>query len=147
VIKINDTIFVHGGISRRFSTWPLKRINNILRLELWDMRWAAITSGNARIEESNRLIFYNPNGPLWLRSLAQYRKESEALVDEILFNLKAQHMVIAHTPQIIKEDMKRLGGKIWIIDTGISEIFRSQGGYLSALIIKNGKFSRKDDFK
>jgi hypothetical protein len=56
-------------------------------------------------------------------------------------------MVIAHTPQIIKEDMKRYGGKIWIIDTGISEVYWSSGGYLCALIIKNGKFSRKDDFK
>ena len=148
VIKINDTIFVHGGINRKFSKWKLKDMNNRLRTELWDMRWAAITSGNSRIEERDRQIFYDPEGPLWFRRLAQYRgKDYEVVVDEILANLKAQHMVIAHTPQIIKEDMKRFDGKIWIIDTGISETFRSSGGYLSALIIKNGKFSKKDDFK
>jgi hypothetical protein len=147
VLKINDTIFVHGGISQRFSTWKLKEINKRLRLELSDLRWAVITSGKTSIRESERLIVYDPEGPLWFRSLAQYRgKDYEKIVDEILLNLKAQRMVIAHTPQIIKEDMKRFGGKIWIIDTGISEVFRSSGGYLSALIIENGKFSRKDDF-
>ncbi len=147
VIKINDTIFVHGGISQRFSKWKLKEINNRLRLELSDMRRAVMTSGKANIEERNRLIIYRSEGPLWFRRLAQYRgKDYVKVVDEILLNLKAQHMVIAHTPQIIKEDMKRFGGKIWRIDTGISEVFRSSGGYLSALIIENGKFSRKDDF-
>ena len=147
VIKINDTIFVHGGISSKFSTWKLKDTNNRLRLELRDLRWAAITSGKANIAERDREIVYETEGPLWFRSLAQYRgKDFETVVDTILLNLKAQHMVIAHTPQIIKKDMKRFGGKIWIIDTAISEVFRPGGGFLSALIIKNGKFSRKYDF-
>ena len=148
VIKINDTIFVHGGISQSFSSkWKLKDINNRLRLELSDLRRAAITSSKANIEERNRLIVYVPEGPLWFRGLAQYRgKDWETVVDTILLNLKAQHIVIGHTPQINKKDMKRFGGKIWIIDTGISETFRPGGGFLSALIIKNGKFSRKYDF-
>ncbi|NOR52934.1 MAG: hypothetical protein GQ536_02450 [Candidatus Aminicenantes bacterium] len=148
VIKINDTLFVHGGISQRFSkAWKLKEINNRLRVELSDLRRAAITSGKANIDERNRLILYHPEGPLWFRGLAQNRgKDYEKIVDKILLKLKAQHMVIGHTPQRIKKDMKRFGGKIWIIDTGISEAFRPQGGYLSALIIENGKFSRKYDF-
>lgn len=148
VIKINDTIFVHGGISQRFSNRKLKDINHRLRLELSDQRRAVITSGNPYIAEHNQVYVFKPEGPLWFRGLAQYRgKDYETVVDTILSNLKAKHMVIAHTPQIIKEDMKRYDGKIWIIDTGISEVFRSSGGYLSALIIENGKFSRKDDFK
>ncbi|MCK4644934.1 MAG: metallophosphoesterase [Candidatus Aminicenantes bacterium] len=147
VIKINDTIFVHGGIHQRFSTKKLKEINNRLRLELKDYRWAAITSGKPNIDERNRLIVYVSEGPLWFRGLAQYRgKDWETVVDTILLNLKAQNIVIGHTPQINKKDMKRFGGKIWIIDTAISETFRSSGGFLSALIIENGKFSRKYDF-
>jgi hypothetical protein len=145
VIKINDTIFVHGGISPRFSTWKLKDINNRLRLELRDQRRAIISSGNPSIKGHNQVFIFNPVGPLWDRSLAQYRgKGSGKVADEILLNLKAQHMVIGHTPQIIKKDMKRFDGKIWIIDTAISN--RRGGGFLSALIIKNGKFSRKYDF-
>ncbi len=148
VIKINDTIFVHGGVSQRFSKWKLKEINNRLRLELSDIRRAVMTSGRPNIEERNRLIIYRSEGPLWFRRLAQYRgKDYEAVIDTILSNLKAKHMVIAHTPLIIRKDMIRFGGKIWIIDTGISEVFRSSGGYLFALIIKNGKFSRKYNFE
>ncbi len=147
VIKINDTIFAHAGIGQKFSTWKLKKINDRLRRELSDMRWATITSSRPNIGERDRLIVFNSDGPLWLRRLAQYReKDFMQVVNEILLKLKAQHMVIAHTPQIIQEDMMRYGGKIWIIDTGISEVFRSSGGYLCALIIENGKFSRKDDF-
>ena len=52
-------------------------------------------------------------------------------------------MVIAHTPpvgsRIVSEEyLSRFQGRIWIIDTGISE---SYGGFLSALIIENGKFT------
>jgi hypothetical protein len=61
-----------------------------------------------------------------------------------LLNLKAKHIVIGHTQLIIKGKTKRFGGKIWDADTAISN--RRGGGFLSALIIKNGKFSRKYDF-
>ena len=147
VIKINNIIFVHGGISERFSKWKLKDINDRLRLELTDLRRAVITSSPAYIGEGDRIFVYNINGPLWFRNLARFDEEDYMeVVNEILSNLKAQYMVIAHTPRIIKEDMIRFGGKVWIIDTGISEVFRPQGGFLSALIIENGKFFRKDDF-
>jgi hypothetical protein len=149
VIKINDTIFVHGGISESFSsTWKLKDLNYRLRSELSDQRRAKMTSSNPNIKGHDRRIVYEPEGPLWYRRLAQNRgKDWETVVDTILLKLKAQHMVIGHTPQKNKKDMKRFGGKVWIIDTGISEAFRSWGGYLSALIIENGKFLRKYDFK
>lgn len=147
VIKINDTIFVHGGISQRFSSkWKLKEINNRLRVELSDLRRAEMTSGKANIAERNRLIVYHPEGPLWFRDLAEKGKEYENIVDKILRDLKAQHIVSGHTRQKNTKEMERFGGKIWIIDTGISEVFRPSGGFLSALIIENGKFTRKYDF-
>jgi hypothetical protein len=149
VIKINDTIFVHGGISQRFSDWKLKNINNRLRLELSDQRRAVMSSGNPYIKGHDQIFVFNAEGPLWFRGLAQYpeKKEWETVVDTILLNLKAKHIVIGHTQLIIKGKTKRFGGKIWDTDTAISGKLRSSGGYLSALIIENGKFSIKDDFK
>jgi hypothetical protein len=49
-------------------------------------------------------------------------------------------MIIAHTPKIPRNinDMQRFGGKVWIVDTGISRVY---GGPPSALIIQNGNFS------
>ncbi len=138
VIKINDVIFVHGGISERYSRWKLEDINERLRLELLSL---------IRGFPIDRQIVYDPDGPLWYRDLAQPQIKDEDLkteADRILQNLGARYMVIAHTPRLIrsKDDMKRFGGRIWVIDTGIGEAYRSMGGRPTALIIENGdKFS------
>ncbi len=129
VIKINETIFVHGGISMAYSTWKLKDINMHVRRELKGL-------------EPYKLV-YESGGPLWFRDLA--RKDEDVFkqdVDSIFTNLKSKSMVIAHTPRtgsivVSKENMSRFQGRVWIIDTGISEYY---GGHLSALIIENDNF-------
>ncbi len=141
VIKINDIIFVHGGISEKFSKWKLENINNRLRIELDDLRWAAMNYKPPNIPGYRRQIVYEPNGPYWYRDLALMdENDFKEEMDRILTNLKAQHMVIAHTPRLIKtkDDMQRFQGRIWIIDTGISKAY---GGHLSVLIIEDGKFT------
>jgi hypothetical protein len=144
VIKINDIIFVHGGISERFSKWKLEDLNNRVRLELEDLRQAAMNFTAPKIPEYQRQVVYEPDGPYWYRGFATMDQENfKENVDRILSNLKADYMVIAHTPRVIKkkEDMELFQGRIWIIDTGISEIYRKKiGGRLSALIIDKGKF-------
>jgi hypothetical protein len=144
VIKINNIIFVHGGISERFSKWKLKAINNRLRLELEDMRRAAMNSTLPKIPGYQRQIVYEPNGPYWYRGFATTDQNAfKENVDRILKNLEAEYMVIAHTPKVpkTKKDMQLFEGRIWIIDTGISELYRTQiGGRISALIIEKGKF-------
>lgn len=138
VIKINKIIFVHGGISEKFSKWTIEDINQQLRFELSDL---------ARADEMRQLpnisrlqVVYREDGPLWYRELASVPEEDmREEVDRILTNLGAERMVIAHTPQIAatRESMRRFGGKVWIIDTGIS---RAYGGPLSALIIEGDEF-------
>lgn len=133
VIKINDIIFVHGGISEKFSTWKLEKINDRMRLEL-----NSFISGNP-IEDLQ--VVYDPNGPLWNRDLSLPKINEEDLkpgVDKILKNLGARYVVVAHTPHLIttKTDMKRFDGRIWIIDTGISRVYRP-GGRETALIIED----------
>ncbi len=144
VIKINNIIFVHGGISEKFSTWGLKKINNRLRLELEDLRRAAMNFTRPMIPEYQRQIVWEPNGPYWYRDFATSDQDDfKENVDRILKNLKVEYMVIAHTPKVVKtkEDMQLFQGRIWRIDTGISELYRTHmGGRLSALIIDNGEF-------
>jgi len=144
VIKINNTIFVHGGISERFSKWELKSINNRLRVELEDLRRAAMNFTAPKIPDYHRQIVYEPDGPYWYRGYTTMDQNAfKETVDRILNNLEAEYMVIAHTPRLIKtkEDMQLFQGRIWIIDTGISEPYRIyMGGRLSALIIDKGKF-------
>jgi len=138
VIRINDIIFVHGGISEEFSTWKLKDINDQTRRELDAFRNSIIFSMPPRL--TVRRIVYEPSGPLWYRDLAQKNEDDfKENVDRILHNLDANYMIIAHTPRKIRnmDDMSRFDGRIWIIDTGISDAY---GGYLSALIINKGVF-------
>jgi hypothetical protein len=137
VIKINDIVFVHGGINEKYSRWNIETLNERLRHELAALAKAAENSeplNNDPLE-----IAFKPDSPLWLRDLATVPEpDLKEEVDRTLDNLGAKAMIIAHTPRIptIKE-MRRLDGKIWIIDTGISRVY---GGRLSALIIKDGDF-------
>lgn len=139
VIKINDTVFVHGGISEEFSRWKLEDINNRLRHELAVFQKAILNlspPADMKLE-----IVYRSNGPLWYRELALANGSvSEEQVDRILNNLEARQIIVAHTPRLVLtiNDMRRFGGKIWIVDTGIS---RAYGGHMRALIINDGQFS------
>jgi hypothetical protein len=131
VIKINDTVFVHGGISEKYSTWKLQDINDRLYKEF--QKWF-------RGDSFKPTIIFDEEGPLWFRRLAEWdQKDYLPQVDKILSNLKAKHMVIAHTP-VVADNMKRFGDKVYVIDTGISSIYKRAGGFLSALIIENGNF-------
>ncbi len=139
VIKINGIIFVHGGISERFSKWKIEDINDRLRFELADLRQEAETGRPSNLQR--RQVVYDEYGPLWYRELASVAEEDlRDEVNRILANLAAEKIVIAHTPRIAatKEEMKRFDGKVWVVDTGIS---RAYGGRLSALIIENGEFT------
>ena len=133
VIKINDTIFVHGGIGQKFSTWKLEEINAMMQRELtWALR--------GQVFEPQ--ILFQRDSPLWFRGLA-LNASSRGEVETILSNLGAQRIVIAHTPQLINplspSDISRFNGKVWIIDTGISRAYWPSGGKLSALIIDKGE--------
>jgi hypothetical protein len=130
VIKINDVVFVHGGISERFSKIPLEKINSDLRYEL------ELAMRGAKFRPR---IMYAPNSPLWYRDLANDEKSMTGEVDRILANLKAKRMVVGHSPHGFGtlRTMERFGGRIFVIDTGISARY---GGHYSALIIENQNF-------
>ena len=143
IIKINDIVFVHGGISENFSKWPLKEINDTYRAELDDIRNVILNPGRMpKIPGYDRQLYNEGDGPLWYRAMAQAQKDFADDVDRILANLKANHVVIAHTPntRVGEEEMKRYGGKVWIIDTGIADYYRPIGGHVAALIIEGDHF-------
>ena len=139
VIKINNIIFTHGGINKKYSDWKLVDINETLRREL---------SFLSRGVSINRTIAYQPDSPLWYRDFA--RGEENGLKEDleyVLNNLNADCMVIGHTvidkANFSVEDLKHFDGKVWAIDTGISKAY---WGKLSALIINEGKFQLWGEF-
>lgn len=145
VIKINDIVFSHGGISERFSDWPIQKINNTIRQELNTYRLAYKRGLTPRMK---RQILYMPDSPQWNRDFATKGEKSyQQVVDKILRNLNAKYMVIAHTPPgspVIPENQQdeivyrtRFNKKIWMIDTGISDYYY---GIMSYLRIDEGNF-------
>jgi hypothetical protein len=145
VIKINDVVFAHGGVSEKYSTWPLQKINDVMRVELDTFRLAFKRGIQQTIQPE---ILYKADSPLWNRDIALKDEKSYGdAIDKILKNLGARHMVIAHTPPgspVIPENQEdevrfrsRFDKKIWMIDTGIAEYYH---GIMSYLLIQNGEF-------
>ena len=144
VIKIDDVVFVHGGISEEMSKWPLREINTVMRTEL--EYFQAVMRSPQRVTRAFKpKLVYNSDGPLWFRGLAE-KKNIQAEVDRILANLDARAMVIGHnyfdyrggsSQSLTRDLVSRFQDKVWIMDTGISG---SYGGVPSALIYDHGEF-------
>ena len=124
VIKIGETLFVHGGISPRFADWKIRDINETVRRELKDFR--LLKEGITIAED----------GPLWYRGLAQGDEEELAAhVDTVLANYGVKRIVIGHTPTA-GAVMPRFGGKVLMIDVGLSKYY---GRRRACLVIENGE--------
>jgi len=140
IIKINNIVFIHGGVSERLSTWDLSKLNTTVRKELIKIR--SVQVYNRPYDGIPFKIAFRADGLYWYRGLALNSEDSfQPNVDRILSNLKADHMVIGHTTLKTNaeslEDISRFKGKILTIDTGISAFY---GSRIAALIIQNGEF-------
>ncbi len=125
VIKINDTLYVHGGISPRLLPMTLGEINGEVAEELRDFTKLVPDS-----------LVISEDGPLWYRGLAQ--GSESALTDHVYKLLQtygAKRVVIGHTPTP-GAVIQRFGGKVLLIDVGISEYF---GSRRACLILEDGK--------
>ncbi len=115
VIQINNTLFLHGGISPKYADTGIRKINQRVRDELAD---------------PNRLqggIVLDQNGPLWYRGLALgEERELTSHVQKVLKNYGVERIVTSHTYSegAVKP---RFGGKVLLIDVGISRYYTGYG--------------------
>ena len=143
VIKIDGTLFVHGGLSQRYAAIPLEDINRRVA--------AALAVGESEAES----ILDDADGPLWYRGHVTREPDADASaaprpggtppaaarpsIDEeltaVLRAVDARRIVIGHTPVLTGIAISQ-GGRLVRIDTGIS---RAYGGKLSFLEIKGGR--------
>ena len=124
VIKINDMVFLHGGISPRYVATPISEINRRVLAELEDP---------SKLQGS---ILVDEEGPLWYRGLAQGDQRALApQVETVLRNLGAARIVIGHTP-VAGAVLPRFGGKVILIDVGMSRFYF---GAQACLLVENGK--------
>ena len=122
VIKINDILFMHGGLSQQWIDLSLDKINGGVRTYL------TTGGGNGHLVRSN--------GPLWYRAWARNRGEAlAALCDPVFKKFGVRHAVIGHTPQ--RGVIALGGGRVICVDTGMSARY---GGPAAALVIEKGAY-------
>ncbi len=126
VIKIDRTLFVHGGLGAKYADWTIDRINGEVRAELND--FTRLHGGIVTDEE----------GPLWYRDLATGDEERLApLVDDLLQHFDVDRIVIGHS-YAQAAITPRFGGKVVLIDIGLSRVYDNIGK-MGCLEIKDGK--------
>ena len=121
IVKVEDTLFMHGGLSQNFAEKSIAQLNTEIQSSL-------ITNPRAEILGSE--------GPLWYRGYLQNeeKKACEEL-DKVLALQKASRMVVGHTTQRDGKIKSRCAGKLIAIDVGLSAHY---GANQAILKIENG---------
>jgi hypothetical protein len=165
VAKVDDTVFMHGGISDEISTWSISKINERVALEikafddvqqflvtrrmalpfstLQEVVAAAGTAAQRKVEEVypivtiDKWLTISETGPLWSRDLAKLSDaDAQPLVTRALDAMGVHRIVVGHTPEP-GEIVQRLGDQVYLIDTGMLRGY-VDNGRASALEIADG---------
>ena len=117
IVRVHDTVFVHGGVHPEFANAPIDDTN------------AAVRSA---IDEPGRPApLMGEKGPLWYRGyLLDPEPKACRLLDEALQSLKAARMVVGHTTQRDGVVRSRCDGRVFGIDVGIAGPYGKHGGVL-----------------
>ncbi len=95
VLKINDKLFVHGGLSYDLvkNSLSIDQINT-------DIRYSLVNATTMSSEELKRKIYF-PGNPLWYRGYMMksryYSKITESEVDSVLNFYHAKQIMFGHT--------------------------------------------------
>lgn len=122
VIKIDRSLFVHGGIDPHNELMPISRINDEIRKTL---------SSNLPFPPGN--LADAEDGPLWYRGLARHTAEVEQQpLEEMLKYYDVDRIVIAHT-RTQGNIVSRFDGLVIMVDVGISAVY---GSHTANLVIE-----------
>ena len=120
VIKINNVLFLHGGLGGAYATMSLDQLNEGIR--------KGLNTGTGMARDSN--------GPLWHRALARGDDASVSEQVKPIFKTHAvRHVVLGHT--VSGRIIPKAGGKVILIDVGMSKAY---GGPAGCLVIEKGVF-------
>ncbi len=133
IIRINDMLFVHGGIHPDLLTMRLgiEGINNIIRTNLDK------PSKTLKENEIFKFLFFR-NGPLWYRGFfggKHFEKLQQCDIETILKAFKVNRIIVGHTGQ--DKITPYFENRVWAVDAGIQYGDRGE-----ALLWENGKFYR-----
>ncbi|RJS26179.1 metallophosphatase [Corallococcus sp. H22C18031201] len=123
VVRINDTLFMHGGLAPSVPETTLAGLN---RWVLQDVTPGEPPGGGVARD-----------GPLWFRGYAQDEESQwDAGLTKVLATFGARRMVLGHTTTEDGRIHVRFAGRVFIIDTGLSTGY---GHHLAALELKGDR--------
>lgn len=137
VIRINNCLICHGGISKTIaSKYTIKEINKIMRKKLYN-------EGSFVDDKLFHDLFINENSILWSRTYSNADHETPRIYNDVKFVLNkfnCRFMILGHTPYI--EGIKiKYSGHVICTDTAMSTAFGSKKGKFDRIhfveIIKN----------
>jgi hypothetical protein len=121
VLKLGDTVFVHGGIVPRWAQYGVERINQEVRQ--WLLGMGPEPDSALGVDDGDRVM--------WTRQFSANVTETDCtLLDESLRILGARRMIVAHT--VHPEVTPKCSEKVWVTDVGMS---RAYGGKVQVLEI------------
>jgi hypothetical protein len=123
VLKIGNTVFVHGGVVPRWARYGIERINDEVRQ--WLMGRGPEPDSALGVDDGDRVM--------WTRQFSS--NVTAAACEELAESLRilgARRMVVAHT--VHAEITADCGGRVWMVDVGMS---RAYGGRVQVLEILN----------
>lgn len=120
VVRINDLLFVHGGIGPKYVDASRQWMND----EVHDAMATGVYDPDS--------ILYDEEGPLWYRGLAWGSEvDLSEHVEALLATQGVAHVVIAHTP-LTGAIYPRFDGKVVLIDVGLGAYYGGRQAYLLA---------------
>ena len=125
VVKINDSLFVHGGIAPAYLSMSIGEMNKAILAEL---------NNFSKLKPDG--IVMGSDGPLWYRGLAQGTADLLTThVDKVLETYGVKRIVIGHTP-VPGLVVPRFGSKVLMIDAGMAAAYNMGR---AALILENNE--------
>lgn len=132
ILKINDIIFVHGGIIpeivRKNKEHTIQIVNKLMKDYL-----------NGTIGENNRdfsLLLKDYDSVLWNRSLGGSNVQCDRL-NQTLKDLNANHIIIGHSTQEIINS--KCNEKVWRVDVGLSKALGNNKFQILEITQESGK--------
>lgn len=135
IVKINNIIFTHGGISKHMSEYDINTINLKTRLQI---------ENKCKMFQFEKYNYLSKEGVLWNNEIShqvklQPKKTCKHLRN-ILKKYNAKGLVVGHTRQKSHEIQTYCNNSFFLIDTGMSLFMNNGQPYPNYLQIEKGKF-------
>lgn len=123
IVKVGDSVFVHGGVTMPHVQYGIDAINRE-------------TAAWMRGERADPGLVARDDAPVWTRLYSsEPGPDACHQLEQVLKALGAARMVVGHTPQA-RGISPACGEKVWRIDTGMSHFY---GGRLQLLEIERAQ--------